>query len=991
MTVEKILGGIGAKAFGSSTNPLLKKALNAVDNTFSNKRVANAFAKGISTVFSANAEGAEEFVQALLEPILKNVIYGENNKINADTFYNAVRSYLIGAITGFTMDVTYTGTGNKLKQTRLEILGEELKSNLGVESVIEFAEAMENNSVLYYEIKGQFTSNRETDNSLLAQLYEETAEKFENPSDEVIKSVVSKNIDELINIANDYTANRHNNPESFLNIKTSVNDTLTDSERQLVNTPDEELTPEQRAVKQSLIERQNSSFNSNNQNSALQTDSDNGIINNNDTSVIGDEASADRGPNEASVGEIRERYFKKTANNDKRNIPETSEAFAERTRRIGVEGSGKKRTLLKTGKSNVAYTPSDKNTPLSRFVKKLNSLGIEAYCCEGTVETNSDGVTTVHDEAMTTSKGKIFFCESSVLTNKEKADHELVHYTLRQLDDSYLDFEEIIMKNLNFESNYYIALCMELNEREYDNQYKVTENGVSMEDASVFNSELTAYVYQMVLNKPNFANEYFSNMFTDWKTIVEAVKVFNSKMKVDTNELLEADPSGPANFMPENDNSVDGERKDGRVFREPSTKEIYRDPTEQENMEAMLGERKDAKQRHILDVAKKLDPDLKVIYVDRNSEKLKGKNGKYVRKTNIMYLANDSSIVEMYYEVFKHEFVHRLESRGTYQSFKKYLFDKSTAFEQYARAQLKIKNGIEFKGSRDEALQELAKHYYNQFMNDKTISKPIKDSFTMEDAEREVVADFVGEVLFKGSENRANVAQALSDGDMLSISKIENSLEDFKKLAETDRNLFQKILDAIKELIRKISGSPQTKRLVEDLEYIEQRLARVYDSRDTKKAASRAGNEKYYINDDFYNQLNKWDRETVGFSFVLGETSKPLKLAGIPDKQIRWDASKIKTLLNKHSGMTIEVIKQIPELLESPVVVIDSKQDTNSRIIMGDLYDEHSQQPNLCIVCFNKTYCYTYRTTDFTHIQRHNNLFRRYKYSTIKYGSYILQ
>ena len=76
---------------------------------------------------------------------------------------------------------------------------------------------------------------------------------------------------------------------------------------------------------------------------------------------------------------------------------------------------------------------------------------------------------------------------------------------------------------------------------------------------------------------------------------------------------------------------------------------------------------------------------------------------------------------------------------------------------------------------------------------------------------------------------------------------------------------------------------------------------------------------------------------------MVGETSEALQEAGIPKKQIRWDASKIVALLNKHNGMTIDTIKQIPELLEHPIIVVDSKKDVNSKIVMGDLYDANGK------------------------------------------------
>lgn len=371
------------------------------------------------------------------------------------------------------------------------------------------------------------------------------------------------------------------------------------------------------------------------------------------------------------------------------------------------------------------------------------------------------------------------------------------------------------------------------------------------------------------------------------------------------------------------DNSEGGE---GIGFREPDIKEIYRDP----NFEDTLAKR-DAKQRHITDIAKKLDSKMTLVWVEKGSDKLNGKNGKYVRETNTMYIAKDIPIAQMYVEVFKHEFIHRLESKGTYISFKKYLIEKSVAFENYVRGQLRIasqniikayENGkSNFKsraeaeqyanllinaadnGNRGDAITQLANYYYDTFVNDESISKPIRDRFTKELAEREMVADFGGDVLFKGKENRKDIAQALSEGDIEAIGKIEDSMDALEELANTDRNLFQKIWDSIKEFIRKLSGSPQTKRLVEDLEYIEQRLARVYDSRDTKKAANNSGEVQYsWKNDskgnkywhidteqDIFKKLKtKHEFEKAAFDYIIGMRDKNIVVDAIDGKQMSF-------------------------------------------------------------------------------------------------------
>ena len=82
---EKLLGGIASKIDGRETSRLVKAALGAVDKAVSNKTVAGILAKTITILSSANGEGAEEFFQALIEPVMRNVIYGESNQYTKET------------------------------------------------------------------------------------------------------------------------------------------------------------------------------------------------------------------------------------------------------------------------------------------------------------------------------------------------------------------------------------------------------------------------------------------------------------------------------------------------------------------------------------------------------------------------------------------------------------------------------------------------------------------------------------------------------------------------------------------------------------------------------------------------------------------------------------------------------------------------------------------------------------------------------------------
>ena len=205
---EKVLGGIASKLDGGETSRLVRAALNAVDSTVSNKKVANALAKTISVLSSANSEGVEEFLQAVIEPVMRNVIYGERNNLNAETFKEAVRAYIVGAVSGGIMDIPFAN--NTLENTRADITGKFLKENAGVESVLKLSEVVGNNSELYGEIKSSFDGGRDVSNTDLAMLYQQSAIMFEQPSEETYKNFAERNVDALIKEA----VNRQSNENS---------------------------------------------------------------------------------------------------------------------------------------------------------------------------------------------------------------------------------------------------------------------------------------------------------------------------------------------------------------------------------------------------------------------------------------------------------------------------------------------------------------------------------------------------------------------------------------------------------------------------------------------------------------------------------------------------------------------------------------------------------------------------------------------------------
>lgn len=108
-------------------------------------------------------------------------------------------------------------------------------------------------------------------------------------------------------------------------------------------------------------------------------------------------------------------------------------------------------------------------------------------------------------------------------------------------------------------------------------------------------------------------------------------------------------------------------------------------------------------------------------------------------------------------------------------------------------------------------------------------------------------------------------------------------------------------------------------------------------------------NAKYSLNPEFEEQYDQWDKKDPRWKFKVGTTSEALKSIGMPDKKIVWDSSKIIKIKAKHSGMTDSVIKQVPHLIEFPVLVMKSKQSDSRITMFGEIYDRN-RKPVLGVI-----------------------------------------
>lgn len=108
-------------------------------------------------------------------------------------------------------------------------------------------------------------------------------------------------------------------------------------------------------------------------------------------------------------------------------------------------------------------------------------------------------------------------------------------------------------------------------------------------------------------------------------------------------------------------------------------------------------------------------------------------------------------------------------------------------------------------------------------------------------------------------------------------------------------------------------------------------------------------NAKYSLNPDFERQYDQWDKKNHRLHFTVGTTSEALKSIGVKDSNIEWDSSKIIKIKKKHPEMTDRVIKQVPNILEHPVLIMQSLQKNSRLTMFGDVSGENGK-PALAVI-----------------------------------------
>lgn len=180
----------------------------------------------------------------------------------------------------------------------------------------------------------------------------------------------------------------------------------------------------------------------------------------------------------------------------------------------------------------------------------------------------------------------------------------------------------------------------------------------------------------------------------------------------------------------------------------------------------------------------------------------------------------------------------------------------------------------------------------------------------------------------------------------------------FRRLAEENPGPARKLVEAVKTFLRKIRSVFQGSRHRQDQAAAEaygvtvrqlEKAARLWEkaltassktaqAQKTTEARNGNGGKRYSIDPNFGERIDAWDGKS-GKTFQVGRTSKALQSIGVRDKRIIWHSGKVAKILDKHHAMTRDVIKQVPDILENPVVVLESKQSSSRIAVFGEVTD----------------------------------------------------
>lgn len=248
-----------------------------------------------------------------------------------------------------------------------------------------------------------------------------------------------------------------------------------------------------------------------------------------------------------------------------------------------------------------------------------------------------------------------------------------------------------------------------------------------------------------------------------------------------------------------------------------------------------------------------------------------------------------------------------------------------------------------------DSVQELVQSYLDRY-------ERAGQQLTYNQAMEEITADAMRSIFGTEEDFRNYVRQQAAEAGMNAQAKKRSN-----RVMQKIETLLQKVLTDIKTLLGAEPDNAAAKAAQTLTETQLKDLRQIYfnhqaDAGANYRAALEAngGMEKaaaadaaaaedvrYSIDERFEDEIESLNKKTDDYMITVGKTSDVLKSIGVKDQTILWNAGKIKEILKKHSEvrykagkeksiMTPDIIKQVPQVLENPVVVLHSNEETGA-------------------------------------------------------------
>lgn len=226
-------------------------------------------------------------------------------------------------------------------------------------------------------------------------------------------------------------------------------------------------------------------------------------------------------------------------------------------------------------------------------------------------------------------------------------------------------------------------------------------------------------------------------------------------------------------------------------------------------------------------------------------------------------------------------------------------------------------------------IKDYAPDSYADFQNTVISYLAEQNNTTLEEMISEYSKRYEGVKSVKNREDIIDEITADSVADFLNDKEfIDNIAKSDKSITQKVIDFFQDIIDALDILITDVKNNKASKLLKESKERYEKARNLWADaldvaSREYKNGAEveKEGHNKYSINPEFESQYDSWNKKDR-IRFHLGTSSKVFEEVGISPRNVYIDGGKILKMLNKHEELDHSIIKQIPNILENPILIL---------------------------------------------------------------------